>query len=69
MFVAAVFIVAKTWKQPACPRTEEWIKKTQCTDNTEMLLNCTIEIRPCAATRMQRDVNYHTQGDKLLHTG
>ena len=27
MFIAAVFAVAKTWKQPKCPLTEEWIKK------------------------------------------
>ena len=29
MFRAALFIVAKTWKQPKCPLTEEWIKKMQ----------------------------------------
>ena len=27
MFMAALFIIAKTWKQPQCPSTEEWIKK------------------------------------------
>ena len=27
MFIAAPFTVAKTWKQPKCPSTEEWIKK------------------------------------------
>ena len=27
MFIAALFIIAKTWKQPRCPSTEEWIKK------------------------------------------
>ena len=27
MFIAAVFTIAKTWKQPKCPSTEEWIKK------------------------------------------
>ena len=26
MFTAALFAVAKTWKQPKCPSTEEWIK-------------------------------------------
>ena len=26
MFRAALFTVAKTWKQPKCPLTEEWIK-------------------------------------------
>uniref|UniRef100_A0A4X1TR39 DUF1725 domain-containing protein n=1 Tax=Sus scrofa TaxID=9823 RepID=A0A4X1TR39_PIG len=27
MFIAALFAIAKTWKQPKCPSTEEWIKK------------------------------------------
>ena len=26
MFIAALFTIAKTWKQPKCPSTEEWIK-------------------------------------------
>ena len=28
MFSAALFTIARTWKQPKCPSTEEWIKKT-----------------------------------------
>ena len=27
MFIAALFTVARTRKQPKCPSTEEWIKK------------------------------------------
>jgi len=27
MFIAALFAIAKTWKQPKCPSTEEWVKK------------------------------------------
>ena len=27
MFIAAVFTIARTWKQPKCPSTDEWIKK------------------------------------------
>ena len=27
MFLAALFTIAKIWKQPKCPSTEEWIKK------------------------------------------
>ena len=27
MFIAALFAIVKTWKQPKCPSTEEWIKK------------------------------------------
>jgi hypothetical protein len=28
MFIAALFIIARSWKDPRCPSTEEWIKKT-----------------------------------------
>ena len=27
MFIAALLTIPKTWKQPKCPWTEEWIKK------------------------------------------
>ena len=27
MFIAALLTIAKTWKQPKCPLTDEWIKK------------------------------------------
>ena len=27
MFTAALFTIAKTWKQPKCPSTDKWIKK------------------------------------------
>jgi len=27
MLIAALFTIAKTWKQPRCPSTDEWIKK------------------------------------------
>ena len=27
MFIAAIFIIARSWKQPRCPSTEEWIQK------------------------------------------
>ena len=27
LFIAALFIIARTWKQPRCPLTDEWIKK------------------------------------------
>ena len=27
LFIAALFTVARTWKQPRCPSTDEWIKK------------------------------------------
>ena len=27
MFVVALFIIARTWKQPRCPSTDKWIRK------------------------------------------
>ena len=29
IFTAALFTIAKIWKQPTCPSTDEWIKKKQ----------------------------------------
>jgi hypothetical protein len=30
MFTATLFKVAKLWKQPTCPSTDEWMKKIWC---------------------------------------
>ena len=27
MFIATLFVIARTWKQPRCPSTEKWIGK------------------------------------------
>ena len=27
MFIAALFTIARTWKQPRCPLADEWIRK------------------------------------------
>ena len=27
MFIVALFVIANSWKQPKCPKTEEWIQK------------------------------------------
>jgi hypothetical protein len=27
MFIAALFIIARSWKEPRCPSTEEWIQR------------------------------------------
>jgi hypothetical protein len=27
MFIAALFVIARSWKQPRCPSTKEWIQK------------------------------------------
>ena len=35
MFIAALFTIARTWKQPKCPSTEKWIKKMWYTYTVE----------------------------------
>ena len=27
MFIAALFIIARSWEEPRCPSTEKWIQK------------------------------------------
>ena len=38
LFIAALFTIARTWKQPRCPPTDDWIKKLQCIHNGILLL-------------------------------
>ena len=35
MFIAALFTIAKTWKEPKCPSTDEWVKKMWYIDTME----------------------------------
>ena len=35
IFIAALFTIAKIWKQPECPSIDEWIKKKWCTYTME----------------------------------
>ena len=30
MFIAALFTIARTWKQPRCPSADEWISNLWC---------------------------------------
>ena len=54
MFKAALFTIAKTWKQPKCPLTNEWIRK-MCYISTTEYYSATKknEIMQFAATWMQ----------------
>ena len=40
MHIVALFTIAKTWKQPKCPSTEEWIKKTGTYVYNKILISC-----------------------------
>jgi len=54
MFIAALFTIAKTWKQPKCPLTDDWIKKMWHIDTVEYYLAIKKnKIMPFAATWME----------------
>jgi hypothetical protein len=36
MFIAALFIIARSWKEPRCPSTEEWTQKMWITTKNIM---------------------------------
>ena len=71
MFIAALYATAKTWKQPKCPSTDEWIKKVWYIYTMEYYsVLRKNEILPFAATwmdlknitlseRSQREILYH----------
>ena len=54
---AALFAIAKTWKQPKCPSTDEWIKKMWYIYTMECFLAIKKnEIMPFAATWMGLEI-------------
>ena len=58
MFIAALFTIARTWKQPKCTLTEEWIKKMWYIHVMQYYsaIKKKNEIMPSAATRMDPEI-------------
>ena len=51
LFIAALFTIARTWKQPRCPVKEEWIKKLLHVHN-EILLSHKMEHTGLTSNKM-----------------
>ena len=71
MFIVAVFTIARTWKQPKCPSTDEWIKKMWHMYTMEYSSAIRNEIMPLAATWMDLEIIIlsevsQTQKDKYM---
>ena len=57
MFIATLFTIANTWKQPKCPLTEEWIKKMWYINTMKYYSAIkTNKIMPFAATWMDLEI-------------
>ena len=59
MFIAVLFIIAKTWKPLKCPLTDEWIKKRWYIDThiyDGILAIKKNEIMPFTATWMDLEI-------------
>ena len=57
MFIAALFKIARTWKQPKCPSIDEWIKKMWYMYTMEYYSAIKKnEIMPFAATWMDLEI-------------
>ena len=68
VFIAAVFTVARSWKQPTCPSTEDWIRKRWYIYTMEYYSSIKKDdIMPFAATWMEletRILSEMSQKDK-----
>ena len=53
MFIAALFTIAKKWKQLKCPSVDEWIKKRWYICTTEYYSAIRKQILPFATTWME----------------
>ena len=54
VFIAALFVIVRTWKQPRCPSMEEWIKK--------MWYIYTLEYYSAVKKQWHLDWNLHPNG-------
>ena len=65
MFIAALFAIAKAWKQPKCTLTDKWIKKVRHTHTQNgILLSHKNEWSNTIYSNMDGPRDYHTKWSK-----
>ena len=64
MFIAALFIIAKTWEQTKCPSTDEWIKKVWQICTVEYYSVSKNKTVPFAATWMGLEIITLSEGSQ-----
>ena len=64
MFIAALFTIAKTWKQPKCPLTDEWIKMMWYIYTMEYYSGIKKEWNNAICSNMDGPRDYHTKWSK-----
>ena len=63
MFIAALFIVARTWKKPRCPSADKWIRKLWYIYTMEYLIRSVAQSCPTLCNPM----NHSTPGLPVHH--
>ena len=54
MFIAALFTIARTWKQPRCPSADEWIRKLWYIYTMESVLMRWLKLEPIIQSKVSQ---------------
>ena len=65
MFIAALFIIARTWKQPRCPSADEWIRKLRYIYTLESVLKRWMKLEPIIQSEVSQKEKH--QSSILTH--
>ena len=61
MIIATLFKIAKTWKQPKCPSTEDWIKNNVVHIHNRILLSHKKEWNNDVCSNIDETSDCHTE--------